>query len=307
MSISIYDHSIHLRGGRFGHAQQHFERKFNDYIDDIRLMAEGFHTPIAEFTKKRSGIIDSENLEKTVDEILGSYEGFKNDKEKEFYGAFLYCAMALCSLEFVAFEAGVSHVYDIKKEKDKTMDFRYFLENIETHTNEEGTFLDEDCLFAMYLPRLYELLAGKTIELKTVYEDIGATLSEKEWAEIQEDMDIQMEASGSDPMDFYPGDYEEQKYSESEADEANRSSAMKLKAVYPAYETYIKKLERFAELTEECLGPGFRRNVKTMISDFLAESGRTIYNNEDAFVELMVSLTRVRKTVKRVMTKGGKD
>jgi hypothetical protein len=84
-------------------------------------------------------------------------------------------------------------------------------------------------------------------------------------------------------------------------------TAGKLKVIYPGYMDYVTSLEKFNELSAKHLNAGFRKNVRYMISAFLVEDGYSIYNNEDAYVELMVSLAKARKTCLREMLHTEKD
>ena len=310
---SIYDHLLHYRAGKFGKTQQQFERKMNSYIDDIRLIAEGFMTPVAKFTKKRSGLISTEMISQTADTIIQTYEDYNSEEEKEFYRAFMYCALALLSSEFsyMGNEApGFDHCFNFPAEKKDGLTFRYLLENLDMVTSDDGeTSFDEFCDFAMYLPLMYELLSGKTISLKTKETDIASTISNREKREIAEDLFEKKEVTEDDfGPDIDVDDLETLVEDPEEVyRECNRIEAGKLKVIYPGYMDYVTSLEKFNELSAKHLNAGFRKNVRYMISAFLVEGGYSIYNNEDAYVELMVSLAKARKTCLREMLHTEKD
>ena len=311
MSTSIYNQTLNPRLGKFGPTQQHFERKFNDYIDDIRLTAEGFLTPVTIFTKKNSGILDGKKLKDTADAVVNTFDRFKNDSEKDFYRAFLYCALALLSLDFEYYSAEVPNtILSFPPEKNCRMDFRYLLENLELETDNDKTCLNTDSIFAMYLPPLHELLSGKSIELRSAYTEMSLSLTSGESSEMLEDVFANAPA---DPSDYFgPEDLADEYCSDGglrdeEIKEGNTLMSSKLKATFPEYKEFIKNMERFAELFDDNISPAFRTNVRMMTSAFLAEGGYTIFNNEDAYVDLMVSLTGARKTCLRATAAQRKD
>ena len=307
---SIYDHLLHYRAGKFGKTQQQFERKMNSYIDDIRLIAEGFMTPVAKFTKKGSGLISTEMISQTADTIIQTYEDYNNEEEKEFYRAFMYCALALLSSEFsyMGHEAPeFDHCFNFPEEKKDGLTFRYLLENLDTVTSDGETSFDDLCAFAMYLPLMYELLSGKTISLKTKYTDIDWPSNNRERRELAEELSEKTEVTEDD---FGPDVDDLETLVEDPEEvyrEHNRIEAGKLKVIYPGYMDYVTSLEKFNELSAKHLNAGFLKNVRYMISAFLVEGGYSIYNNEDAYVELMVSLAKARKTCLREMLHTEKD
>lgn len=308
MSRKLYNSLSHLRSGAFGKPEQHFENRFNDIIEEIRLRAWGYMTPVSTFTTRKSGIVDTEMIKTTVAEILDLkeelHDGFKDKSEKDFYSSFFYCALAICSVDFQYFEVDYDNQIQVESLSDHTKgsaDFLFLTENADTESDENGTGLEAG-IYSRFIPMLYELLTGRQLELKTVYHDIMDDLSQAELREIHEDFeetdispeDLAGEAAEIDDSDEQYDISDEE--AEEEAREANRLSGGKVKLSYLGYADYIANAELFSKLLDNCISDRFFSDVKDMVSDFLAHKGLTVFNNEKAYIELMVSLNRARKT-----------
>ena len=114
MPRQIYEYPYHVRKGKFGKTEQHSERKFKDYLADLQIYAEGFMTPITRFTKRKSGLVDTDMIKDTVRLMTEDFEDLPDNAEKrEFYSSFLYCALALMSVEFDYFPNHRWHRYEL--------------------------------------------------------------------------------------------------------------------------------------------------------------------------------------------------
>ena len=116
---------------------------------------------------------------------------FKSENEKKFYSSFLYCALTLCSLEFKYVpEEDPEHPFAFPVQYfDKKPDFRFVVENavIETDPDDKTTLgLESYGMFHEGFTCLYKLLAGKEIELETVYTPVE--ISDREQQEIMDDL-----------------------------------------------------------------------------------------------------------------------
>ncbi len=304
----------HYRGGKFGRAEQAFEIDFYKYIDSIKIGAEGFYHRIADFTTKKSGIVDSERIKNVVGIMLAKHDHFKSENEKKFYSSFLYCALTLCSLEFkYVSEEAPEHPFVFPAQYfDKKPDFRFFVENavIEADPDDKTTLgLESYGMFHEGFTCLYKLLAGKEIELETVYTPVE--ISDREQQEIMDDL-IEDTADLDDLslyeenfFDEYDGDESDDGIDSEEIAEINLINTNKIKSVYPGYKDYITYLERFNKLFKENASTDFFKTVKEMVSAFLIEGGYSIYNNEDALVDTMVMLKNVNRTMYRSLYKRG--
>ena len=307
---SIFNIAYHSKEGKFGKIEQHYERKFNDYIKDIMMYAHGFMMPVEKFTKKKNGIVDTEKIKETVAAIISEGEGFKDEGEKKFYSSFLYCALALLSVryDFVPNEEkpGLNaYTFPDSFPLIGNMDMRLLVGEAEITADGETLGLEYDSLFAMHFPELYYLLSGKYIELKTVYIDYFDLMTEKELADMNADREEGMaEIEEADlEADEEWAEYEEnfEAMSEEEMYEANMASGNRIKAVYPGYKDYLSNLEVFAGMFEKYADTSFFTKIKNMVSDFLAAGGYTIFNNEEAYINMMVSVNRARKTMSLAM------
>ena len=309
MSTKIYNETNHTRGGKFRHEEQHFEALYNACIEEIRLRAEGYMTPVCGFTTDDDGTVNETKLSQLVESIVSTYDSFKSHEERELCSSFLHSALTLLSVDFSYFEHGVTcwnFPYD--RPLISMMDFRYLLENLETETIDGETFLDDASAFATYLPVLYKLLTGKEIQFKTATVDISAMLSPKELDEINEDAELaaqELEESydpfTEDLINPLEADAFEEQMSEEEVNEHNQHSAERLRKMIPDHAEFAKQVERFKELFDTHADAGFTFRIKTMVSDFLAENGYTVFENQDAFTQMMVSLNRALKTLKNTM------
>ena len=293
----------HYRGGKYGRVEQAFEEKMNDLLYNIRVGASGYYHNVADFTTKKSGLLDTGKVKEIADAMVsspGDYV-FKDEGEKKFYYSFLYCALVLCSLDFEYVppeDPAHQNFFSFKRSN-----FKKLIENADIlqDRSEDGILgLEGYGLYEKGFPTLYTLLSGKTIEFASVYEEIE--LSEKEWQEIMEDE----EADHVDPEAIIEDEalaHEEKEdvRSKEEIAEENEIMAGKIKAMYPGFMDFVTNLENFKNLFDQYASTGFFEAVREMVGQFLAEGGYTLYNNENALVSSLVQIRKANGIMKKAL------
>lgn len=303
----------HLRRGAFGKAEQHFERKFNDYIEKIRLSAHGFLRPVRDFAVTKYGKVETARIKDIAEKIVNTAK--LKGEEKQFYFSFIYCAVALMSVKFDYLPYSDPLGYNKISFPDSLiymkMDFNTLVneaviieEKSEGKTIKKG--LERSSFFKDYFEMLYSLLVGKSIDIKSCEgEDIMDLLSDDEIREMHEDFDeaeaARTEEEKEAEMEMLCELQDEEDaftpMSEKEYDETNSYFAEKLRVSYPGYKDYVLNLEIFNSLIDKYGSEKFNGVINEMVSDFLGAEGLTVFNDEDRYIKMMVSLTRARKAL----------
>ena len=245
--------------------EQHSERKLQDYLTELQNYALGLMIPVTYFTRRKSGLVDTERINQTVRLMTEDCEELQENSEiKQFYSYFLYCALALMSVEFdwipYTDPLGFHHM---SFPGNLQMNFLELITDADLRGTEENDDMDSayhlgltDGIFSPYLSILYYILTGETIKLPYVPleppEMTGAEYREfmednAEWiSQIPEESEEERalkEAYYKAQDDFTP-------MTDEEYNEAHRLFGEKVKAVYPGYADYIQNLDQFVNLFE---------------------------------------------------------
>lgn len=307
MSRAIYDYPYHTRKNAFGKVEQHRERKFNGYIADLQLYAEGFMTPVRALTRKKSGIIDTELIKNAVNSMLDNRN--YQSTEREYYFSFLYCAMALLSVEYeYTYEDSVEfHAYSFPSgiADLEVPTFRNLVKDADLIVSEDGVYGFEFCtLYSDQFCELYYLLCGKEPDIPTldITPDITSILSPEELQDLFEEMDSCNPYSEADGDDFSDNEDEAGAAMTAEdAHEANILSGNKVKLTYPGYQDYITQLDTFIRLFDLYKSTDFFDTIRGIVSDFLVSNGYSLFSNETDYFEAMVSINKARLTLHKFM------
>ncbi|MBR1851736.1 MAG: hypothetical protein IJ794_00970 [Lachnospiraceae bacterium] len=307
---------IHLRKGKFGKLEQHSERKLQDYLTELQNYALGLMIPVAYFTRRKSGLVDTERINQTVRLMTADCEELQeSDDVKQFYSSFLYCALALMSVEFdwipYADPLGFHHA---SFPGNLQMNFLDLITDADLRGAEKNDDMNSeydlgltDGIFFLYLPILYHILTGENIVLPYVPLE-PPEMTRAEYREFMEDnaewiSQIPDESEEERAMEdaYYKAQDTFTPMTDEEYIEAHKSLGEKVKAIYPGYADYIQNLERFAELFQTCASKDFNHIIRKLVTEFLLSQGYSLYNKEDDYIEVMVALNAARKKVMEAM------
>ncbi len=308
MSIMLLGNYFHPRKDKFGKLQQSMEKSFTHYLNNLYLSAEGFTTPIKRFTTKKTGIVSTEMIKELVEKQLEYKTCFSDAKEKEFYSSFLYCAYTFFSLDFTYlyhYDKSWIPTYKAVFSNRCAITFFNVLESSRVKAYDDGTFgLVDDTSYSGGFEHLYELLADEYIHIPTfsyTSEQLDEILdaTQLESCENLDDLDE------SDP--FFWEDQQtvdsdtDDLMTEAETHEANILEGKKIMLTYPGYSDYIEKLKQFIKLFPQYAKPSFNEDIREMISGFLLANGYSIFDCEEGYIDMMVSIKKAQQTLNRYM------
>jgi hypothetical protein len=297
MSRPVYSFPYHSRQGQFGKAEQHRQRKFNDYLADLKLYAEGFLTPVTTFTRRKSGIIDTELIKEAVSSMLEPFP-YQGD-EREYYYSFLYCAMALLSVEYeyTTLDAvGTILSYEFPSGMSSPT-FKDLAADADLVQGMDGSYgFESFSLYANQFCELYYLLTEMTID----FPEADFSPDEDTAAEILQEIQAETNPDQLSLDEMYSNLPENAGTSE-DVREANLLSGGKVKLMYPGYQDYITGLDRFVSLFDTYQSTDFFETIREIISTFLSANGCSLFSKEEDYFEAMVSLAKARNTIQKTM------
>ncbi len=322
---TLFDFPIHRTAGSFTLTEKNRACKFHDYLLDIISQAEGFKLlPRDLVTKRRinskkeviAEIVDAELIKDMISNMF-EYTNINIGKNEElFYKSYLFCAISLMSLEFDYFEIPEHDITELELISFSfpkslsfipRLDFEMLIQQSDI-VKEDDKFLFQEDFFPYYMSYLYNLLSGKDVFYKTM-SFICKNANDPSRVEIDSDYepDIGLELSDIDYAYEVAGEeaFEEQKatlidlantpITRQEIIERHNLSIAKLKMSFPGYLEYIKNMEQFINLFDVVQKEEFNNIIRDLISGYLLCEGKSIYSDEDRYLDIMAYLYRAKK------------
>ncbi|MCR5591559.1 MAG: hypothetical protein K6F73_08495 [Lachnospiraceae bacterium] len=286
--------NYHVRKGKFGKQEQHMERRLRDFLDDIWKTAEGLKIDIRKFTMKNSRIVDTEMIKATAARMVELDTEIEGKGLKGFYTSYLYCALAVVSIDFTYFEDDAKRPFGSAFSWDNPYGPGRTMQAV----SDRGVFI--------YLSYLNYLLTGKwlgfdiddAIELDESPEEYQERM-EDTFEDIEDAMEAELEERTWLPVD--------ENISPEEAREYNVSEAARIKALYPGWKDLADNAAKLHKSFEKYYVEGeFERTVEKMAEEFLLAEGLCIYADENKFLDVMVLLNRAGKLLSSYMKETGR-
>ena len=289
---------------------------YKKLLQELDACAHGFHRPLSPFFTNKSGEYSERKLQTLINRLVSGLEQYypvyldapylcHNNALYYFYKSFLYCTIRACSTPFTLYsdgnELGVYY-------PDLTFgDIVEVLQPEQFEIVEDG----ESCALcypiyntlSLILPDLYRILSGQQLFCRDhlTGEIIPLSARDKKTDPAPENTPEEMRDSGyaftSDAVFGAEASYYAQY--ETELADRIREEEQKLLETFPHASVYCRNYEQLQRLFPKYYRREvFGDHIRFMIEHFLTEQYDTVFDDEDAYVTMLVYLQKNIQTLK---------
>ncbi|MBD5494474.1 MAG: hypothetical protein HDR12_08915 [Lachnospiraceae bacterium] len=278
-----------------------FERE----VERLKNLMYGRCVPVWKYMTDSQGKYSEERtiglIDKIIDEARYSrmhiWDFEKHEDKLTFYKNILYCVLRAYTSDYTECSGGNRFGYGKPEEI-------LFSDILSAFEDSGGELLDGNAVF--FMENLYEILTGRPICLDVL--NAGSGKTENITVETEDALTvISMEEALAEELGYNIEEIrgEEQSFIEEE-EKLARAEREKVRKQFAAKEHFCQSFDEiYCYLKEKPISyKQMRSEMKTLIDDFLSDSGLSVFQDEDAYVEAMVQLKKTIRTAQKYTEDG---